>query len=116
MRAIKALAHKTAHPNIGYPYYVSINGSTFTPLICDGFDNSVKLNQTSKASALPFLQGIASSMFGSTMTLDYKAAGLIFSMLAGQISTNSAQWRSGDCFRPTRRPVPIVQTSSRNGV
>ncbi len=32
-------------------------------------------------------------MFGSTMTLDYKAAGLIFkSMLAGRISTNSAQW------------------------
>jgi len=51
-----------------------------------------ELNQTWKASALPFLQGIASSMFGSTMTLDYKA-GLIFkSMLAGRISTNSAQW------------------------
>ena len=94
MRAIEALAHKTAHPNIGYPYYVSINGSsTFTPLICDSFDNSVKLNQTWRASALPFLQGIASSMFCSTMTLDYKAAGLIFkSMLARRISTNSAQW------------------------
>jgi hypothetical protein len=81
-------------PYIGYPYYVSINGSsTFTPLICDSFDNNVALNQTWKASALPFLQGIASGLFGSAMTLDYKAAGLIFkSMLAGQISTNSAQW------------------------
>jgi hypothetical protein len=81
-------------PFIGYPYYVSINGSsTFTPLICDSFDNNVALHQTWKASAQPFLQGIASSMFGSAMTLDYKAAGLIFkSMLAGQISTNSAQW------------------------
>jgi hypothetical protein len=77
----------------GY-YYVSINGSsTFTPLICDSFDNNMRLNQTWKASALPFLQGIAGSMFGPAMTLDYKAAGLIFkNMLAGQISKSSAQW------------------------
>src|SRR3977135_3127235 len=91
--------HQGAHaqdgsPLIGYPYYVSINGSsTFTPLICDSFDNNVTLNQTWKASALPFLQGIASSMFGPALTLDYKAAGLIFkSMLGGQISTTAAQW------------------------
>src|SRR5260370_18894553 len=52
----------------GY-YYVSINGSsTFTPLICDSFDNNMRLNQTWKASALPFLQGIAGSMFGPAMT------------------------------------------------
>jgi PEP-CTERM motif len=81
-------------PYIGYPYYVSINGSsTYTPLMCDSFDNNINLNQTWKASATPFLQGIASGLFGSAMTLDYKAAGLIFkSMLAGQISTNTAQW------------------------
>src|SRR5260370_38858 len=81
-------------PYIGYPYYVSINGSsTITPLICDSFDNNVSLHQTWKASALPFLQGIAGGMFSPAMTLDYKAAGLIFkSMLAGQTSRNSAQW------------------------
>jgi PEP-CTERM motif-containing protein len=81
-------------PYIGYPFYVSINGSsTFTPLMCDSFDNNVYPTQTWKASATPFLQGIASSLFGSAMTLDYKAAGLIFkSMLAGQINSNTAQW------------------------
>jgi hypothetical protein len=81
-------------PLIGYPYYVSINGSsTYTPLMCDAFDNSVTRGQTWTATASPFLQGIAHSLFGPTMTLDYKAAGLIFkSMLAGTISSNTAQW------------------------
>jgi hypothetical protein len=91
--------HQGAHaqdgsPYIGYPYYVSVNGSsTFTPLMCDSFDNNIHLNQTWKATATPFLQGIANGLFGSKMTLEYKAAGLIFkSMLAGQISSNTAQW------------------------
>src|ERR1700733_5210533 len=66
-------------PLIGYPYYVSINGSSnYTALLCDSFDNEVSLGQTWTATATPFLQGIATSMFGSSMTLDYKAAGLIF--------------------------------------
>jgi PEP-CTERM motif len=81
-------------PYVGYPYYVSMNGSsTYTALICDSFDNNVNLGQTWNATASPFLQGIASSMFGASMTLDYKAAGLIFkSMLGGQMSTTEAQW------------------------
>lgn len=81
-------------PYVGYPYYISINGSaTYTPLLCDSFDNQMSLGQTWTATASPFLQGIATSMFGSSMILDYKAAGLIFkSMLAGQISSNTAQW------------------------
>jgi hypothetical protein len=81
-------------PLIGYPYYVSINGSsTYTPLMCDAFDNSVTKGQTWTATASPFLQGIAHSMFGPSMMMDYKAAGLIFkSMLAGTISSNTAQW------------------------
>jgi hypothetical protein len=81
-------------PYVGYPYYVSMNGSSaYTPLICDSFDNNVNLGQTWNASASPFLQGIASSMFGASMTLDYKAAGLIFkSMLSGQMTTTEAQW------------------------
>lgn len=81
-------------PYVGYPYYVSINGSsTYTPLICDSFDNNVNLGQTWTATSIAFLQGIANSMFGPGMTLDYKAAGLIFkSMLNGQMSTTEAQW------------------------
>jgi hypothetical protein len=85
---------KDGSPYIGYPYYVSINGSsTYTPLMCDSFDNNVHLGQTWNATAKPFLQGISSSMFGSAMTLDYKAAGLIFkSMLGGHMTTTAAQW------------------------
>ena len=81
-------------PYIGYPYYFSINGSTtYTPLLCDSYDNNVMLGQTFQATVSPFLQGIANSMFGTSMTLDYKAAGLIFkSMLAGNLSTTQAQW------------------------
>jgi len=81
-------------PYIGYPYYFSINGSsTYTPLMCDSFDNNVYLGETWTASVSPFLQGIASSMFGPSMTLDYKAAGLIFkSMLAGNLTRTQAQW------------------------
>ena len=81
-------------PYIGYPYYFSINGSTtYTPLLCDSYDNNVNLGQTFQATVSPFLQGIANSMFGPSMTLDYKAAGLIFkSMLAGQLNSTAAQW------------------------
>ena len=85
---------KDGSPYVGYPYYVSINGSsTLTPLMCDSFDNDVHLGQTWNATATPFLQGIKNSMFGAGMTLDYKAAGLIFkSMLGSQMSTTAAQW------------------------
>jgi hypothetical protein len=75
-------------------YYVSINGSsTYTPLMCDSFDNNIYRGETWTATATPFLQGIASSMFGPSMTLDYKAAGLIYkSMLSGTLTTLQAQW------------------------
>ena len=75
-------------------YYVSINGSSnFTALMCDSFDNDVYKGETWTATASPFLQGIANSMFGPSMTLDYKAAGLIYkSMLSGTLTTLQAQW------------------------
>jgi hypothetical protein len=81
-------------PFIGYPYYFSINGSSsFTPLMCDSYDNTVSLGQSFTATVSPFLQGISTSMFGASMTLDYKAAGLIFkSMLAGNLTRTQAQW------------------------
>ncbi|HVI11151.1 MAG TPA: PEP-CTERM sorting domain-containing protein [Candidatus Binatia bacterium] len=81
-------------PYVGYPYYFSINGSSqFTPLMCDSYDNNVYPGETWQATAMPFLQGIAKSMFGPSMTLDYKAAGLMFkSVLAGTLNSNTAQW------------------------
>jgi hypothetical protein len=78
----------------GYPYLFSINGSqNLTSLICVSFDNSQAIGQTFTATASPFLQGIATSMFGSSMILDYKAAGLIFkSMLGGTTGAGAGQW------------------------
>jgi len=75
-------------------FYVSVNGSShFTTLMCDSFDNNIHRGETWTATKTPFLQGIANSMFGSSMTLDYKAAGLIYkSMLAGTLTTLEAQW------------------------
>jgi hypothetical protein len=81
-------------PYIGYPYYISLNGSTTsTAMMCDSFDNTVIPSETWNATASPFLQGIATSMFGPSMTLDYKAAGLMFeSVLNGTLNSNTAQW------------------------
>jgi len=77
-----------------YPYNFSINGSsTITPLICDSYDNTVGKNETWMATAMPFLQGINNSLFGPSMLLDYKAAGLIFkSILNGTLSATDGQW------------------------
>jgi hypothetical protein len=99
-------------PFIGYPYYYSINGSsTLTPLLCDSFDNNVSLGQTFKATVSPFLQGIAHSMFGPSMTLDYKAAGLIFkSMLAGSLTTTQAQWAVWGLFSTNAKSNPYFTT------
>jgi hypothetical protein len=75
-------------------YYVSVNGSSnFTSLMCDSFDNDLHRGETWNATVSPFLQGISNSMFGPSMTLDYKAAGLIYkSMLSGTLTTLQAQW------------------------
>ncbi|HTS36009.1 MAG TPA: PEP-CTERM sorting domain-containing protein [Candidatus Solibacter sp.] len=99
-------------PFIGYPYYYSINGSsTLTPLLCDSFDNNVTLGQTFKATVSPFLKGIANSMFGPSMTLDYKAAGLIFkSMLAGNLTTTQAQWAVWGLFSANAQNNPYFTT------
>jgi len=73
-------------------YYFSINGSTtYTALTCDSYDNAIFAGETWKAKVTRFTQGIG--MFGTTTSLDYKAAGLIFkSLMAGQISQTAAQW------------------------
>lgn len=99
-------------PYIGYPYYFSINGSTtYTPLMCDSFDNNVSLGQTFNATVSPFLQGIATSMFGSSMAMDYRAAGLIFkSMLAGTLDRAQAQWAIWGLFSTNAQGNPFFTT------
>lgn len=99
-------------PYIGYPYYFSINGSkSYTPLMCDSFDNNVSLGQTFQATVSPLLQGIANSMFGSSMALDYKAAGLIFkSMLAGTLDRAQAQWAIWGLFSSNAQANPFFTT------
>jgi len=75
-----------------YPYAFNINGSsTVTDLICDSYNNQIRIGESWNATVTPFLQG--SGLFGSTASLDYKAAGLIFkSVLSGSISVTAGQW------------------------
>jgi hypothetical protein len=105
-------------PYIGYPYFFSINGSsTYTPLICDSFDNNVSLGQTFQANVSPLLQGIATSMFGSSMALDYKAAGLIFkSLLSGTLDRAQAQWAIWGLFSANARGNAYFTTIGGAGI
>jgi hypothetical protein len=89
-----------------YPYEISINNSsTPTLLICDSYDNNVSLHETWTATVSPFLQGIANSMFGPSMTAEYKAAGLIFkSMLGANVTATyltEANWAIWGLFSAT---------------
>jgi hypothetical protein len=88
-----------------YPYEFYINNSTTpTYLICDSFDNTIIKGETWTATVSPFLQGIAGSLFGPSMTLDYKAAGLIFkSMLAGNLTATNANWAIWGLFSANAR-------------
>jgi PEP-CTERM motif len=103
-------------PFIGYPYYFSINGSkTFTPLMCDSYDNNISLGETWQAKVTPFLQGVG--MFGSTASLDYKAAGLIFkSMLAGTLTTTQAQWAVWGLFSTNAKNNPFFGTINGSSI
>jgi len=90
-------------------YYLSVNGSsTFTTMMCDSYDNDIYRGETWTATASPFLAGIANSMFGPTMTLDYKAAGLIYkSMLSGSLTTLQAQWAVWGLFSTNAQNNPM---------
>jgi hypothetical protein len=105
-------------PFIGYPYYFSINGSkNYTPLMCDSYDNNLFLGETFNATVSPLLQGIASSMFGSSMALDYKAAGLIFkSMLGGTLDRAQAQWAIWGLFSSNAQANPFFTTINGAGI
>ena len=86
-------------------YYFSVNGSpSFSTMMCDSYDNHIWGGETWAASRSPFLAGIAKSLFGPTMTLDYKAAGLIYKgMVSGSLSTLEAQWAIWGLFSGNAR-------------
>jgi len=86
-------------------YYFSVNGSSnLSTMMCDSFDNHIFSGETWTASKTPFLAGISSSLFGPTMALDYKAAGLIYkSMLSGSLTTLQAQWAIWGLFSRNAR-------------
>ena len=86
-------------------YYFSINGSsTFSTMMCDSFDNHIYLGESWTATKSPFLAGIANGLFGPSLVLDYKAAGLIYkSMLSGKLTTLQAQWAIWGLFSSNAR-------------
>ena len=94
-----------------YPYLFSINGSsTFTALICDSYDNNNYVGETWQATATPLLQAIG--LFGSGMSLDYKAAGLIYkSILAGTTGAGAGQWAIWGLFSQNAANNPLFVTS-----
>jgi hypothetical protein len=86
-------------------YYFSINGSSnYSTMMCDSFDNHIHLGETWTATRSALLSGISNGLFGSSMTLDYKAAGLIYkSMLSGTLTTLQAQWAIWGLFSNNAR-------------
>ncbi|MFZ0758421.1 MAG: PEP-CTERM sorting domain-containing protein [Candidatus Sulfotelmatobacter sp.] len=102
-----------------YPYQFSTNGSSTASLslICDSYDNNVTKGESWTATVTPFLQGIANSLFGPSMTLDYKAAGLIFkSMLAGSISATDANWAIWGLFSSKAASMSEFQTTGAGAI
>jgi hypothetical protein len=99
-----------------YPYSISVNG-ILTSLICDSFDNTMQKSETWTATATPFLQGIANSLFGPAMTEDYKAAGLIFkSMLAGTLTATDANWAIWGLFSANARSQSQFMTTGAGAI
>lgn len=86
-----------------YPYNFSINNSpTYTPLVCDAFNNEITQGESWWATVTPLLN--AGGMWGSTDLLDYKAAGLIFEgMAGGWIDPNAGNWAIWGLFAPNAK-------------
>jgi hypothetical protein len=99
-----------------YPYSISVNGIAMS-LLCDSFDNTMQKSETWTATATPFLQGIANSLFGPAMTADYKAAGLIFkSMLAGTLTATDANWAIWGLFSTKAKAKPQFTTTGAGAI
>ena len=101
-----------------YPYNFYINGSTTkTPLLCDSYDNNIQLNETWTATVSPFLAGINSSLFGPSMALDYKAAGLIFkAILANPVLATDGNWAIWGLFSANARSQSQFVTTGAAGI
>jgi hypothetical protein len=99
-----------------YPYKFNINySSTTTNLICDSYNNQVRIGESWNATVTPLLQGIG--LFGPTTSLDYKAAGLIFkSMLSGSITATTAQWAIWGLFAANATTQPTFTTTGAGAV
>ena len=93
-------------------FIFSIDGSShYTKLMCDSFDNNIHVGESWTATVSPLLAGIAHSMFGPAMTLDYKAAGLIYkSMLAGTLDITHAQWAVWGLFSTNAQDTKQFQS------
>jgi hypothetical protein len=89
-----------------YPYKFNINNSTtVTNLICDSYNNQIRIGENWNATVTPLLAGIG--LFGPTNSLDYKAAGLIFkSMLSGTVTATTAQWAIWGLFAANATTQP----------
>lgn len=86
-------------------FFFSINGSSsYTALMCDSFDNNITPGESWTATVSPFLAGIKNSMFGSSMIMDYKAAGLIYKgLLNDKLTITQAQWAVWGLFSANAR-------------
>jgi hypothetical protein len=102
--------------NTSYPWLFSINGSSnYTTLICDAYDNNNYVGESWQATVTPLLQ--ATGLFGSGMSLDYKAAGLIFkSILAGTTGPGAGQWAIWGFFSSNALTNPQYGTSGAAAV
>lgn len=99
-----------------YAFYVN-NATSYTYLMCDSYDNTIQQGETWTATVSPFLAGIQNSLFGPSMTLDYKAAGLIFlSMMKGQISNVDAQWAIWGLFSTNAQNQSQFVTTGAAGI
>jgi PEP-CTERM motif len=101
-----------------YPYAFYVNNSTTpTYLLCDSYDNTIRQGETWTATVSPFLQGISTSLFGSGMTLDYKAAGLIFkAILGGTVTATNGQWAIWGLFSSNAQAQSQFTTTGAAGI
>jgi hypothetical protein len=102
-----------------YPYAFHINDSTTTTyLLCDSYDNVIQQKEFWTATVSPFLQGISNNpLFGSGMTLDYKAAGLIFkAILAGTVTATNGQWAIWGLFSTNAQAMSQFTSTGAAGI
>lgn len=104
-----------------YPYAFYVNNSTSaTYLLCDSYDNTIRQGETWTATVSPFLQGISTGLFGAGMTLDYKAAGLIFKSILGpgitQTQMTDAQWAIWGLFSSNAKAQSQFTTTGAAGI